>query len=87
MGKKVTELVGQGSIINGAYAVLFHVTVPLKGLARLSIRVSLRALNKCLFNDLKSYWPYLGYINKANTRSLQYCTLKHVVLFLSATFL
>ena len=38
-------------------------------------------LNKFLLNDLKRYWPYVLYVNKANTLSFQ--DLKKKVLLLN----
>ena len=43
----------------------------LRGLARLCLDVSLKALKKMFPNFLKRYWPYVWYVDKADTHSLQ----------------
>ena len=48
----------------------------------MSLCVSLTVLNKFLLNDLKSYWPYLWYVDEAKTQSLQnHQKMEIVILF------
>ena len=48
---------------------LRHIIKMLRGFARLSLHVSLTELNLFLLNDLKRYWPYIWYVDKAKTHS------------------
>ena len=58
-------------LLNDCIVISYRIFVHIRGLARLSLCVSLTALNKCLLNDLKSYWPCLWYVGEAKTRSWQ----------------